>query len=128
VLSHHPKHTPIPLAILSIATDVVLHVAHVLPPLGEPTSSPLLLLATAYRTLYGIAGGYLTARLAPDRPMAHALVLGIVGFILCIVGAAVTWNKGPAFGPHWFPLALVVLAIPQTLAGGAIFVSQSRAR
>jgi hypothetical protein len=115
-------------AILSIATDLVLHLAHILPPLGEVTSGPLLLLATAYRTLYGVAGGYLTARLAPDRPMAHALVLGIVGLILCIVGAAVTWNKGPAFGPHWYPLALVVLAIPQTLAGGAIFLSQSRTR
>jgi hypothetical protein len=38
----------------------------------------LLLLATAYRTVYGVAGSDLAARLAPGRPMAHALALGVL--------------------------------------------------
>lgn len=58
--------------ILSIATDLVLHAAGVFPPWGQPMSNALFLLATAYRILYTIAGGYITARLAPDRPMAHS--------------------------------------------------------
>jgi hypothetical protein len=37
---------------------------------------------------------------------------GVVGFVVCTVGAVVTWNRGPAFGPHWYPLALVATAVP----------------
>lgn len=97
---------------LSIGTDVLLHAAGIMPALGGRVSNSLLLLATAYRTVYSIAGSYLAARLGPYRPMAHAMALGVVGFIVCIVGAVVTWNKGPAFGPHWYPIALVVTALP----------------
>jgi len=62
--------------VLSLGTDVVLHATGVFPPWGQPMSDVLLLLATVYRTVYGVAGSYITARLAPDRPMGHALVLG----------------------------------------------------
>jgi hypothetical protein len=115
-------------AVLSVGTDLVLHAAGVFPPWGQPTSSGLLLLATVYRTIYSVAGAYLTARLAPDRPMSHALMLGGVGLVLSIAGAVWTWNRGPAFGPHWYPLALVVLAVPQCWAGGALRTMQLRAR
>jgi hypothetical protein len=46
---------------------------------------------------------------------------------MSVVGAAVTWNKGPAFGPHWYPLALIVLAMPRAWAGGKLRVMQLRA-
>ena len=87
-----------------------------------------LLLATVYRTVYGVLGSYIIARLAPDRPMQHALVGGFLGLVVSIVGAAVTWNKGPAFGPHWYPLALIVLAMPRAWAGGRLHEMLSRAR
>ena len=111
--------------IFSLGTDVALHAARVFPPWGQPTADALLLLATVYRTIYGVVGSYIAARFAPDRPMAHALALGIVGLALSIVGAVVTWNRGPAFGPHWYPLALVVLAMPQAWAGGRLHAMQS---
>ena len=56
-----------------------------------------------------------------------ALVGGLVGLVVSIVGAAVTWNKGPAFGPHWYPLALIVLAMPQAWLGGKLRLMQLRA-
>jgi len=115
-------------AVLSLGTDVVLHAARVFPPWDQPASDALLLLATAYRTIYSVAGSYITARIAPNRPMLHALVLGVLGLAVSIVGAAVTWNKGPAFGPHWYPVALVVLAVPQCWAGGKLYEMQLRAR
>src|SRR5207248_3755736 len=62
--------------ILSLATDMVLHATGVFPPWGDPVSSALLLLATTYRTIYSVVGCYIAARLAPDRPMRHALALG----------------------------------------------------
>lgn len=114
-------------AVLSLGTDVVLHVARVFPPWDQPASNALLLLATAYRTVYSIAGSYVTARLAPNRPMLHALMLGTMGLVVCIVGAVVTWNKGPAFGPHWYPVALIVLALPQCWVGGKLYEMQLRA-
>ncbi len=51
-----------------------------------------------------------------------------MGLAVSIVGAVATWNRGPAFGPHWYPLALVVLAIPQAWAGGRLRELQLRAR
>ena len=116
--------------ILSLGTDVVLHAMGVFPPWGQSMVGyeGSLLLATVYRTVYGVAGSYLAARLAPDRPMLHAMILGIAALVVTTVGAIVTWNKGPAFGPHWYPLALIVLALPTAWAGGKLRLMQLRAR
>ena len=114
--------------ILSLGADIVLHATGVFPPLGQPMSNVLLLLATVYRTIFAIAGCYLTARLAPDRPMQHALAGGVIGLVLSTVGAAVTWNMGPAFGPHWYPLTLIATALPCAWVGGRIREMQLRAR
>jgi len=45
-----------------------------------------------------------------------------------IAGTVATWNKGPAFGPHWYPVALIVLAMPTAWLGGKLYVMQLRAR
>jgi hypothetical protein len=114
--------------ILSLGSDTALHAAGVFPALGQPMSDALLLLATVYRTVYGVAGSYITARLAPDRPMQHALAGGAVGLVLSTVGAVATWNKVPSLGPHWYPLALIATAIPCAWVGGRLRVMQLRAR
>jgi hypothetical protein len=104
--------------VLTTITDVVLHAMGVYPPWGQPVSDGPLVLATAYRIVFGIVGSYVAARLAPQRPMRHAMIAGFIGFIVSIAGAVVTWNKGPAFGPHWYPLALIVTALPCAWVGG----------
>jgi len=86
------------------------------------------LLATVYRTVYGVAASYLAAWLAPGRPMLHAMNLGILGLLVSVAGAAASWNKGPAFGPHWYPLALIVLVLPTAWAGGKLRLMQLRVR
>jgi hypothetical protein len=115
--------------IVSLGTDELLHITGVFPPWGASMVGfdGALMLATVYRILFGIAGSYVTARLAPDRPMQHALVGGAIGFVLSIVGTVATWNKGPAFGPHWYPLALVVTALPTAWVGGKLRLKQLRA-
>ena len=110
----------ITVVVLSLGTDEALRVG-IVPPLGRLTSNVLFALATAYRIVYNIAGSYLVARLAPNRPMQHALISGLVGLVLSIAGAIATWNEGPGFGPKWYPLALVVTAMPCAWAGAKLF-------
>src|SRR6185436_10703547 len=83
--------------ILSIATDILLHAIGVFPKWGQPMSDSLFGLATVYRLIYTILAGYITARLAPDRPMAHVWVLGVLGLLAAVAGTLATWNQGPEF-------------------------------
>ena len=110
--------------VVTTLVDIVLHAAHVYPPMNERLSDGLALLATAYRVVISIGGAWLTARLAPQKPMKHALILGGVGTVLGLAGVVATWNLG--LGPHWYPIALAVLAIPQCWVGGRIYELQSR--
>src|SRR3954466_731859 len=87
-------------AALSLGVDEVLHVTGAYPPWGRPMSDGLSALATAYRLLFSVLGCYVIARLAPDRPMAHAMIGGAMGLVLCIAGAISTWNMD--IGPHWY--------------------------
>ncbi|HSI19651.1 MAG TPA: hypothetical protein VK980_17930 [Sphingomonas sp.] len=105
---------------LSTGTDFVLEHS-ILPEMNTPAASPrLLALALAYRVIYGALGGYVTARLAPARPMMHATILGVIGTVLGVLGIVVMWR----FGSHWYPIALAVLAVPQTLAGARLAVAR----
>jgi hypothetical protein len=112
--------------LLTLVTDELLHLARVFPPWGDSLVgyNGALLLATVYRTIYSVGASYITARLAPRRPMLHAVIGGFLGLAACIAGAVGTWNKGPAFGPHWYPLALVVLSLPSAWVGGKLRLSQ----
>src|SRR5216684_3790579 len=105
--------------VVTTLVDIVLHATGVFPPMSQPIGDSLALLATSYRIVISVAGAWLTARLAPDKPMKHALMLGLVGVVLGLLGATATWNMG--LGPRWYPVALVVLAIPQCWAGGRIY-------
>ena len=56
-------------AVASTAANAVMHAAGIFPSSPRVMSDPLFALASAYRTLFTVGGGYATARLAPDRPM-----------------------------------------------------------
>lgn len=111
--------------ILTLFTDAVLHKAGFYPPLGEWTPSPALAIATMYRILYSVLGSYIVALLAPSSPMKHALISGAIGVIASAAGAVATWNSN--LGPHWYPLALVVIALPCAWVGGKLRLMQLRA-
>lgn len=104
--------------ILTIGSDAAMQALGLLPRPGAPPTDFSLLIATVYRTLYGTLAAYLTARMAPHHPRIHALIGGAIGLLVCIIGAVATWNGG--FGPHWYPLALILLAIPQAWLGGSL--------
>lgn len=102
--------------LLSIGTDKVLESTGIFPP---PSDMGLfvpwmLALALLYRTIYTVAGGYVTAMLAPQNPMKHVWVLAILGQIGGIAGVVAGWN----LSAHWYPIAIAVLAIPSVWIGG----------
>ncbi len=109
----------ITVVILSIGTDFVLESIRIFPPQSDPKSyvTWMLVLALAYRSLYTVAGGYVTARLAPDRPMRYVIILGIVGIAAGTLGVIVSWNFTP---DHWYPISLVVTALPCIWLGGKL--------
>ena len=116
------------IVVLSLATDTALETLHLTPPQSDPGAftPPMLLAATAYRSLYAVIGSTIAARLAPKAPMVHALSLGALGVVLNIAGAWVNWS----YGNHWYPIALVATALPCAWVGGklaSVFASRTRA-
>jgi hypothetical protein len=105
--------------VVTTAVDVVLHVVGFYPPVNQPLSDAQALVGTGYHIVIGIAGAWLTARLAADRAMKHALILGYIGTVLGFIGLLATWNAG--LGPRWYAAAHVVLAIPEVWIGAKIF-------
>jgi hypothetical protein len=112
--------------VVTTAVDIALHALGVFPPMDQPLDNRLSVLATSYRIVISIGGAWLTARLAPAKPMKHALILGLVGTVLGLVGVVATWNRG--LGPRWYPIALAVLAIPQCWVGGKLYEMRSGKR
>ena len=127
--STHPRHLLrstgavllglVAVVALSLGTDQVLHVLKVYPGWGQAMDDPgLNLLALAYRCVYAVVGSYIAARLASRRPMLHAMVLGAIGFALSLAGAIATIPMD--LGPAWYPIALVVTALPCAWLGGIL--------
>lgn len=107
---------------ITLPTDMALQALRVLPTQGSPMNDLQSALATAYRTLYSVLSSYIVARLAPRAPMGHALIGAAIGMAIALAGALATWNK--SLGPHWYPIVLVLLALPTGWAGGKLRVMQ----
>ena len=105
--------------ILSTVTDKILESTGIFPPLSEPLAytPSMLAVALVYRCIFTVVGGYVTARLAPDRPMRHAIILGSVGIAAGTIGVVYAWDVSPE---HWYPIALVITALPCTWLGGKL--------
>lgn len=108
-------------AVLSLGTDQIFHLLGVYPPWGEPMFDPgLNCLVLSYRIVYTLAGGYITARLAPHAPMYHVCILGMIGTCFATMGAVASIPMEIA--PAWMPIALAVSAFPLTWMGGSLAV------
>ena len=105
------------LAVLSTAMDTALEKT-IWPGLAQAhASTGVWIFVTFYRAVFSIFGCYIAARLAPSRSMAHALALGVIGVILSSLGAYVMWS----LGTHWYPIALIVIALPCAYIGGWLY-------
>lgn len=78
----------------------------------------MVVTATIYRSIFTVAGGYVTAALASDPPMRYVMILGLIGLAVSTLAAIVTIPM--KLGPAWYPIALAVLAFPCTWLGGKL--------
>lgn len=98
-------------ALLSVLTDFLLESIGMLPdPSKGLFETNAILLVLFYRGIYTIATGYLIARLAPSRPMLHALILGIIGTALTLL--ATTNPTLAEKAPLWYGYTLAALSVP----------------
>jgi hypothetical protein len=109
--------------VLATGTDAILIESGIAPPFSEGTwPAGLLFTALVYRTLYGIVGGYFTAMAAPNNPMKHVAILGILGTIASIAGVMANLET-PGL---WYPIGLVVTAFPACWVGGKMKVNSKK--
>jgi hypothetical protein len=118
--------------VLSFGTDALLALA--LPGMvshGQPTPTPILVLALAYVFFYSIVGGYVTAFVAGRAELKHGLVLGSI-FLILGLGAVLVAILAPASVPEgeqpplWYGVSCLVLALPGPVAGAWLRASQKR--
>ncbi len=103
--------------ILSILLDSLMRLVGIFPPASKPMlGGGLFAIATFYRMVVGIAGSWLAARLAPSRPLRHALIVGGIGLMLALAGALTVKDQGSG----WYPWALVIIAMPAAWLGGRL--------
>ena len=104
--------------LLATGTDLALKSA--LPamygPGGRVDSVALLLASNLYVFVFATFGCWLTARLAPARPMFHALVLGALGLAFNVIGSAVMWDVAPV----WYHAVALATTLPAAWLGGWI--------
>lgn len=102
-----------------MTTDAILESAGILPKGNLFVGTGLILLVILYRTVFSLAGSYLTARLAPQNPIKHAVILGVIGTLLSIMGAVA--NMKMNLGPDWYAWILAITALPIAWAGGKLY-------
>ena len=104
--------------VLSLATDQLFHVLNVYPPWGQAMwETHLNALALSCRIVYTLLGGFITARVAPDAPMRHVVILALIGLAAGTAGAIAAITQAD-LGPNWYPIAIAVTAYPCTWLGG----------
>ena len=105
--------------VLAMAADQVAYGTGLFPkPPAVTYETVPYVVATAYRAVFGVAGAWLTARLAPSQPMRHALTLGGIGILLSSAGAVASVTMD--LGPLWYPLALVAVTLPCAWLGARL--------
>jgi hypothetical protein len=111
--------------VTTTVNDVVINATGVFPPWGERMPDGLFTLPLAYRIVYAVLGGYIAARLATNRPVSHAMVLGGIGFVLGAFGTFATAGQGAAYGPIWYSLLVTATALPCSFAGAKVYTSRA---
>lgn len=112
-------------ALTSTGADAAMHAMGIFPNTPRLMSDSLFALAAAYRAVFTVAGGYVTARLAPDRPMRHTWILAGIGLVAGLGGVVAYYTAGEGeLGPSWYAMLIPIEALPCVWLGGRLAVSR----
>ena len=83
---------------------------------GTTTRTDVLLLIVAWSVLLSVAAGWLVARIARRRALAHALVLGLIQLAIGIAVQLGVWDVMPVL----YHLLFLGLQVPSYLLGARL--------
>jgi len=113
------------IALLSVLTDFLLESIGVLPnPEKGLFETWAILLVLFYRAVYTILAGFIIARFAPNKPMLHAIILGVIGTAITLLAVS-----NPEFAQKselWFGYTLALMTIPCLWLGVKIQLSWNK--
>jgi hypothetical protein len=84
------------------------HDPHLMPGAG------FLVGSIVYGAGFSMLAGYLSARLAPTRPLAHAAALAALVGVIALASMVVEWHAGSI----WSELVVIFFLAPSALLGG----------
>lgn len=64
---------------------------------GHTTNSVALFVMLSITLVFAVFGGWVTARIAPDHRMGHALTMAVLGLAAAVFIGAVRWAAAPAW-------------------------------
>lgn len=110
-------------ATLSVATDFLFDKIGIMSMDNfKETSAIIIFIVIFYRFIFNIIGCYLTAKLAPSKPMMHAVIMGITGTIISILGSLAMWDLAVV----WYNIAIILIALPSAILGGKLYLKNNK--
>lgn len=104
------------IVILSVATDFLFEKLGVFPH-QQLFAAWMLGIALAYRSVFTVVGGYVTASLAPKNSMRQVYVLMMLVFVGSVVGVIAGWG----LGNQWYPISLAITGPLFVWVGGRLY-------
>ena len=110
-------------AVLSIGTDFLMDKMGIMS-MENFKQTPFLIICTVimYRFIFNVIGSYLTARLAPNKPMKHVIIIGVIGTVLGLLGSFAMWDKAISF----YNVAIILISLPSAWLGGQLFLKKQK--
>jgi hypothetical protein len=110
-------------AVLSVGTDFMMDKMGIMS-MENFKQTPFLIICVVivYRFVFNVIGCYLTARLAPNKPMKHVIIIGIIGTVLGILGSVAMWDKAVPF----YNIAIILISLPSAWLGGKLYLSNNK--
>lgn len=108
-------------AVLSVGADFLMGEMGIMS-MENFKQTPLfvIFLVIVYRFIFNVIGCYLAARLAPNNPMKHVIIIGVIGTVLSLLGSFAMWDKAIPF----YNIAIILISLPSAWLGGQLFLKK----
>lgn len=108
-------------AVLSVGVDFLMDKIGIMS-MENFKQTPFLIICIViiYRFIFNLIGSYLTARLAPNKPMKHVIIIGVIGTVLSLLGSFAMWDKAIPF----YNIAIILISLPSAWLGGQLFLKK----